>query len=299
VTADGSFTADLARTRAASERRRAARAAGIARRSEALAKLATGERRALHTTVAATHRRLEQCHRTAASLHDRHADLLERWAAADRREPEPPAFITSVAGSLGSRSVAISLRGRSGAEALVVASDKTARAAQDLEFVLGEGPSRDASDGGSLVVAAGGSLVRRWPQYGAALAGLGVLAVASAPLAVPDRCLGALTVLDPHPGMAEDPGPPLRTVADTLIQTMLLTPEAAAGAAGDGALPDSPLLDGANLRAVVHQAAGMVSVQNECTVATALDLIRAHAFAEGRSIDAVSASIVDRHLRLD
>jgi AmiR/NasT family two-component response regulator len=72
------------------------------------------------------------------------------------------------------------------------------------------------------------------------------------------------------------------------------------GSESGAGLPDSPLLDGAaDLRAVVHQAAGMVSVQSDCTITDALDLIRARAFADDQPIDEVSTRIVQRALRLD
>jgi hypothetical protein len=51
-------------------------------------------------------------------------------------------------------------------------------------------------------------------------------------------------------------------------------------------------------RAQVHQAAGMVSIQLEISVAEALLRIRAHAFATGLSIGVVAADIVARRLRL-
>lgn len=291
---DDRLNADVARSRATTERERARRAGSIAQRHETLADRGPDYRRALHSETAALHRRLEQRHLTAASLHARHALLLERWAGSGQRGSARPGFISSVAGSLGAASAALSLLAASGVEALVIASDGTARAAQDLEFVLCEGPSRDASQNGVVVAAGGDGLTDRWPRYGPALVALGMRAVASAPLVLDGRCLGALTVLDPRATVAEALGPPLGALTDTLIHTVLLTGEPIT----DG-LPDSPLLDGAaELRAVVHQAAGMVSVQNDCSITDALDLIRARAFAEDRPIDEVSANIVNRKLHL-
>jgi hypothetical protein len=290
------LTADVARARAFTERERARQAGAVARRHEVLAARGPEHRRSQHVEIGATHRRLQQRHLTAAALHVRHALLLERWARTDQRDPAPPAFIDSVAGSLGARSAALVLLGRGGGEALVVASDSTARAAQDLEFALREGPSRDASRGpGTLVVASGDGLSERWPRYGPGLVGLGMHAVASAPLVLAGLCLGTLTVLYPRAGSADTLGPPLSDLTDTLAHTVLLT-----GADSGAGLPDSPLLDGAaDLRAVVHQAAGMVSVQSDCTITDALDLIRARAFADDQPIDEVAIRIVQRELRLD
>jgi AmiR/NasT family two-component response regulator len=55
---------------------------------------------------------------------------------------------------------------------------------------------------------------------------------------------------------------------------------------------------GSNFHFVVHQAAGMVSVQQEIGVTEALVRLRAHAFLTERSIDEVSQDVVDRKLRL-
>jgi hypothetical protein len=296
LSADNRLTAELARLRATTEQDRAVRAGEVARRHERLADHGPASQRALHAGMAATHRRLEQRHLTAAALHTSHAQLLDRWSAsAARREPVPPAFISSVAGTLGSRGAAISLLGNGNTEALVVASDTTARTAQDLEFMLGEGPSRDASTDRLVVVADGATMVDRWPRYGPALARLGVRTVASAPLALRHLCLGALTVFDPRPSPPDGPASSLRTVADTLTHTVLLVPD------GDGVtdIPDLPLFADADHRAVVHQAAGVVSVQNDCSVVDALALVRARAFAEGEPIDSVALRIVERRLRLN
>ena len=57
-----------------------------------------------------------------------------------------------------------------------------------------------------------------------------------------------------------------------------------------GAIPRE-MAQGENLRAQVHQASGMISEQ--------LDIeVRAHAYAEGRPINAVAADVVARVLRI-
>ena len=52
-------------------------------------------------------------------------------------------------------------------------------------------------------------------------------------------------------------------------------------------------------RAVVHQAAGMVSVQASVSVEDAMLLLRAYTFAEDSPIKAVAADVVTRRLRFD
>jgi hypothetical protein len=86
--------------------------------------------------------------------------------------------------------VRVGLRG----EAVIAASDVTARAAYDLEFILGEGPARLAVARSHAVQVAGTALCDRWPQYGASVAKLGVQAVIVVPLEPPARP-GALELL--------------------------------------------------------------------------------------------------------
>jgi hypothetical protein len=52
-------------------------------------------------------------------------------------------------------------------------------------------------------------------------------------------------------------------------------------------------------RAVVHQAAGMVFVQLGVPIGEALSRLRARAYAEGRSTEAVARKVVDRQIRFD
>ncbi len=51
-------------------------------------------------------------------------------------------------------------------------------------------------------------------------------------------------------------------------------------------------------RSIVHQAAGMVSVQLDLPISDAQARLRAHAFAEGIDVAAVAADIVSQRLRL-
>src|SRR5262249_19661128 len=77
---------------------------------------------------------------------------------------------------------AATLRGRRPAAVVAAASDAIARAAQDLELALGEGPAVTAMTADVPVRAVGGSLPDRWPLYGPAIGELGVRAVVAGPL---------------------------------------------------------------------------------------------------------------------
>ena len=51
-------------------------------------------------------------------------------------------------------------------------------------------------------------------------------------------------------------------------------------------------------RTEIHQATGMVSAQLEVSAADALVRLRAHAYAEGRTLSDVAADVLGRRLRL-
>lgn len=244
--------------------------------------------RGLHLDMAAMHWDIQRRHLAAARMHAAHADRLAAWAAG--RVARAPKFMSAVAATVGARHVGVSLVLEGRVEAVTVSSGPVAAAAQDAEFTLGEGPVHDVTSAGVLLVADEPALRRRWPRFAPAVAGFGVRAVASAPLRTGTACLGALTVFDPP----ADPGQSARTlctVADALVHSALLVP--------DGADPlDVPLLDGADLHAVVHQASGMVAEQLGCGAADALVVLRARAFGDGKPLAVIADEVVSRGLRL-
>jgi hypothetical protein len=65
-----------------------------------------------------------------------------------------------------------------------------------------------------------------------------------------------------------------------------------------GSLGDA-LEAGGNFRFVVHQAAGMVSVQLAIPVEEAMLRLRGHAFGSGRALVDIAQDVVARTLRLE
>ncbi|MGQ4385062.1 GAF and ANTAR domain-containing protein [Streptomyces sp. SAS_270] len=265
------------RRRAALAREREAREIDAAELQERLAKV-TGV--ALHVRLAGVHRRSAACHRTAAELHEDYARLLASWEGGCGA---PPRFMTGVAAACGTRSAAVTFTGSDHSQLAVAASNDQARAAQELEFVLGEGPTRDAMVRHRTVRASGARLRDRWPGYGPEAEELGIKEVVAVPLTLRDSCLGSLTVFDPGPGLTTV----FTDIAEALTRTMVSGPQA-----------DPEFYGGVDHRAVVHQAAGMVSVQAACPVADALELIKARAFSEGEPVQDVAARIVRGDVRL-
>ncbi|MEV5606700.1 GAF and ANTAR domain-containing protein [Streptomyces sp. NPDC052225] len=265
---------------AAAAQRRADRARERADRAQAAAdrheELAQEPGREFHSHIAATHRRSAACHHSSARLQEAFAHRTAEWAET---RGTPPRFMTGVAEACGTSSAALILVGSGLDQLAVAASDERSCAAQDLEYVLGEGPARDAVSDHGLILASGAAIRTRWPAYGPALAPLGIASVAAVPLDTDGGCIGALTVFDPRPGR-RDYGD-LAEVAEALTRIMLMGPDA-----------DPELYGGTDHRDLVHQAAGVLSVREGCPVGDALALIKARAFAEELSTEVIARRIL-------
>ncbi|NEB05834.1 ANTAR domain-containing protein [Streptomyces sp. SID13726] len=273
-----------AQRNAAAARARSVRESNRAERHELLAQQAGDELlRDVHLRMAEVHRSTASCHLTAAHLQEDYVARLAGWAG--RRDAPRPPFMAGVAAACGTSSAALTLVGATLDQLAVAASDEPARAAQELEFLLGEGPARDATSQIRPVSASGAALIDRWPGYGPAVAELGISEVAAVPLSLAGTCVGALAVFDPAPGIIGSQG--FTEVAEALTTSMILSPH------------DAPVLYGeTDPRDLVHQAAGMLSVQLGCPVPDALELIKAHAFTEGTSAESVATRITQGTLRL-
>jgi hypothetical protein len=176
------------------------------------------------------------------------------------------------------------------------ATDAIAARIEEAQFVLGEGPCVDAATWHTPVLVDDLSDRRegvqdRWPGFLEATSSWGVRAVFAFPLRIGAIALGALDLyrLAPGPLTAAEVRAAL-LVSDALALAVL---ETSTRPAGDAA----PSWEGAVSRAVVHNAAGMVSVQAGTTIEAALVLLRAAAYAEGRSLDDLADDVVNRRRR--
>ena len=105
--------------------------------------------------------------------------------------------------------------------------------------------------------------------------------------------LGALTLYRDRPGpLNHAQHTDALLFADTAAE-VIIEMQAAAGPGALGAEAEPAT----NFRFVVHQAAGMVSVQLDITVADALIRLRAHGFATGRLVTDVAEDVVARRLQ--
>jgi len=118
-----------------------------------------------------------------------------------------------------------------------------------------------------------------------------VSSAASVPVSVGGVCVGGLTVVSRHRDVGRDHSAELLAAAGAVASLVLV-----GGASSRSRSIEDDLLDH---QAVVHQAAGMASVQLGCTPEQALVRMRALAVVRGVELDEVAHEMVARRLRLD
>lgn len=281
--------------RVARELERAERAATIAQRHERLTD-ADDALREMHLRLAAAHRQTERRHLAAAEIHSCYVALLKLWARRPAGSLElPPRFMSAVAEVAESTSIALALEETRSGQPVVAAADHTANTAYDLEYVIGEGPMHRVMAGAEAAAYSEHELNRRWPTYGMALADLGVLSLTAAPLQLAGELLGAMIVYHPGSVAPVRSAAGLQTLADAVTDTAVL-PSAADWA--QGGRDPHPLFKELDFRVVLHQAAGMVSVRDDCSVTDALALIRARSFTDDVPLEEVATRVVDGSIEL-
>jgi hypothetical protein len=181
-------------------------------------------------------------------------------------------------------------------------SGAPARAYDELQFTLGEGPCLDSVTGRIPILV--GDLAdpdeARWPVYGPALLAYQIRCVYAIPVVVAGEYVGALDLFRARPGQlptdefvgavaaAELAGIPLLDLLDGDLDAAAADPKSSAWA-------ELNTLS----RAEVSQATGMLVAQLEIEPAEALVRLRAHAYAAGRSATDVARDILDRRLKLE
>jgi ANTAR domain/GAF domain len=226
-------------------------------------------------------------------------DAKRFWATlSGATDHEPPSLSTLCRGCvalLGVSGAAVSLMAPAHSQSVASAFDGRARAIQDLEFTLGEGPAMDAYDAGTPVLVDDvRSLGARWPQFCAAAAAMGIRAVFALPLLTADATIGVLVLYRDEAGaLADVELADALEVADLVTQLVLVMQSEAVAESVAWAF------DVSDHRAVVHQATGMIAAQIDSDVEEALVRLRAHSFATDRPIRDVAEAVVAGELRFD
>jgi hypothetical protein len=177
------------------------------------------------------------------------------------------------------------------------ASDNLSTFVGELQLTLGEGPCMDAWLQGSPVVEPdlASPEATRWVAFRPDAIAAGARAVFGFPLQVGAIRIGALSLCRDTPGDLDPDSHADALVMASAAAHAVLSMQADAPPSSLSAAIQS----GTNLRAVVHQATGMVSAQLEVSVTEALVRLRAHAISTNRLVVEVARDVINLRLRFD
>lgn len=258
-----------------------------AERAEDLAVNGSERLRAIHAAAARTHRRIAARQVAAAEMHRSLARQIELHVAGNRADH----LVDAVVEMCQAASVAMVVTATDGSPVGVLTSDAISSSAQQLEFVHGAGPLATARTTHHVVCAQSAEMEERWPQLGSALDAAGVRDVVAAPLELSEMSIGAICVYNaPERALSRTK---VQRAADGVVQLMALADWP------DEQLDLIDLVSTPGLRSL-HQAAGVVAEELGCRPSLGLDLIRARAYAENESADAIAARVLrgDLHLTM-
>ncbi|HUL25737.1 MAG TPA: GAF and ANTAR domain-containing protein [Streptosporangiaceae bacterium] len=175
-------------------------------------------------------------------------------------------------------------------------TDEVSQLIEELQYTLGEGPCVDAYQQDQVVAEPdlADPVRHRWPAFTPPALTAGVRAVFGFPLRAGTVHLGALNLYRDTPGpLTGDQHADALVVADVAARWVL---EAQAGAPFDTVAEE--LEAGADFHFAVHNAAGIVSVQQDISVTEAFIRLRAFAFSSDRPLADVAHDVIARKLRL-
>jgi hypothetical protein len=168
---------------------------------------------------------------------------------------------------------------------------------EELQYTLGEGPCVDAYQHDRVVAEPdlADPVTSRWAAFTPSALEAGVRAVFGFPMRSGTVRLGALNLYRDWPGpLSGDQHADALVLADMAARWVL---EAQAGAPPDAVAEE--LETGADFHFAVHNAAGIVSVQQEISITEALIRLRAYAFSHDRLLADVAEDVITRRLRLE
>jgi hypothetical protein len=222
---------------------------------------------------------------------------FERILDAVASEPTGPIadrLCTAAAKGLGSPGVSVSLAAGGGLLE-IVAGTRDGRAGDTLQSDLGEGPTHDAHRFGWPILVDDLESDRTWPAFGPAAVASGLQCMFAFPMRRGSVRIGALTLCRRTAGgLSEEHHADALVFARLALDIVLaLQSEYAPDEL------DERFIDGTANTAGIHQATGIVAVQLGVSVATALSVLRAHAYTKDRSLREVADDVVARRLRID
>ncbi len=213
----------------------------------------------------------------------------EHPAGETRRLCEVAAEVTGMSGA------GIMLLNAAGPQGSLCTTNDTSALIEELQYTLGEGPCVDAHRDGTATLEAdlAEPTAPRWAAFSGPAVAAGVRAVFGFPIRIGAARLGALNLYRDSPGLLSDDQYADAVVMAEVAARAILALQSEAPVDTIAAELD---ID-ADFHPVVHQAAGMVSVQLDVAVTEALVRLRAHAFATEQSLNDVATAVVSRQLR--
>ena len=176
-------------------------------------------------------------------------------------------------------------------------SDEVAKKLMDLEITVGEGPCVEACQADFVIDESDlhDPSAKRWSAYGPSASATGARAVFGFPVRIGGIRLGALSLYRDRPGELSPQQQSDAYLMTSVIGRAVLSMQAGAPR---GTLA-AELEREASFDFSVHQAAGMVAVQGDMTLGTAMVALRAHAFATNISLAELSLRVVTRQTAFD
>ncbi|MDQ1491047.1 MAG: hypothetical protein QOD57_1244 [Actinomycetota bacterium] len=228
---------------------------------------------------------------------DRLLRILTKLSSGGVTEPDAARLCEVCADISGMSGAGILLMDGEVQKGSVCSSNEVSALIEELQYTLGEGPCVDAyrSDRPVIEPDLAAPSTPRWLAFTPPAVEAGARAIFGFPLQVGGIRIGALNLYRDRPGpLSDEQYDDALVLAGVAAQTVL----AMQVQAPPGMLA-AQLDEGADFRLVVHQAAGMVSVQLGVSVGEALVRLRAYAFANDRLLTEVAEAVVGLHLRLN
>lgn len=236
----------------------------------------------------------------------------EEWPGAlDEHRPRPAGWVRPVPRThqlcqalvlaLGLDGAAVAMITDGGERDLVHATDPVIAQLDELQFTLAEGPCLDAHRTQAPVLAADltdTASRARWPVFAQEASAAGAAAAFAFPLISGEVGFGVLELYRRTPGALS------RTDVDTVAAAVeAVTRVAVDELFGDPATADQPQHSWpgrlSTAHAEAHQAAGMVAVHLEVSVADAMSRLRALAYSNHTSLTELAHRVLAGTTRLD
>lgn len=196
----------------------------------------------------------------------------------------------------GCSGAGLSLMTESGAEAILAATDTVATRLEELQFNYGEGPCTTTIELRSPVLHPELALTgyTLWPFFTSDALGAGAQAIFAFPIRCGEVHLGALELYRGTPGWLSGAEYYQAQIYAEAAVSLLVRSQA--GEEFATLYPHlTKILDD---RIEVQIATGMVAVHAEVDIDNALALLRAHAFAQQRTVLEVAIDIVERRVTI-